>query len=274
MREPPAPPVPERARLLVPGVQADLDGGGGAHHGAALGARAVEVGLHGVVARVMEEAGGRVPGFLAEAAEGQVRLAQYRAYGVEVGGDGPHALHQGGGGSGAELQLTTRFDGERRTQGQVPQGGVGRFETFWWYGESRGTRLVDEPFEFHTEESGRAGLEADAADQRLHFGLGDGGAPGLRTVTHRIGHVGILLRFHPCRRPGVGWAGPTVARPTQDPHGASHKGAYRRFWGRETLLRRYTRIAHHAFMSTTGDATGESGEIARDAIMARTGVAP
>lgn len=82
-------------------------------------------------------------------------------------------------------------------------------------------------------------------------------------------------------RPGVGWTGPTVARPTQDPYGASHKGAYRRFWGRETLLRRHTRIAHHAFMSTTGDTTvdvtgesGESGEIARDAIMARTGVAP
>jgi hypothetical protein len=272
--QPPAPPEAERARLLVPGVHADLDGGRGTHHGAALGARAVEADLHGVVTRLVEEAGGFVPRILAETAEGEIRVAQDRAYGVEVGGDGPCALHQGGGGCGAELQLAARFDGERRTQGQGPQCGEGRFTSCWWYGEPRVPRIVDEPFELHTEEAGRTGLEADATDQRLHFGLGDGGAAGLRTVTHRIGHVGILLRFHPCRRPGKDGPGRQSLVPPKTFLPVRTRVRISAFVGRETLLRRPTSIAHHAFMSTTGEARGAPGETARGAAMAPTGVAP
>ena len=90
--------------------------------------------------------------------------------------------------------------------------------------------------------------------------------------------------------PTLGRIGPVgIARPTQDPPVDPHKGAR---WGipdcllllrelrtvvfcaGETLLRRETSIAHHAFMSTTGEARGPLGERARDAFAAPTGVAP
>lgn len=274
VREPPAPPVPQRTRLLVTGVHAHLHGRRRAHHGAALGPRTVEIALHGVVPGLMEVAGRRVPGVLAVTAEAEARLAQLRADGGQVGRHGPYALHQGGGGSGTQLQLPTGFDGQRRTQGHGPQSGVRRFETFWRYGEPRRAQLVDEPFDFHTEEAGRARLEADAMDERLHLGLGDGGAASLRTVTHRIGHVGILLRFHHAAGPGSG--GP-------DRHSPVHPRPSRRFAqgckfvacgtgvhrlrGLETLLRRRTSIAHDAFMGTTGENT-------RAVLVARTGVTP
>lgn len=57
VREPPAPPVPQRTRLLVTGVHAHLHGRRRAHHGAALGPRTVETALHGVVPGLMEVAG-------------------------------------------------------------------------------------------------------------------------------------------------------------------------------------------------------------------------
>ena len=71
------------------------------------------------------------------------------------------------------------------------------------------------------------------------------------------------------------WRRTGSARPTQDHIRRFAQGCVSRLWGpgkhclqaRETLLRRMTSIAHHAFMSTTG-------EIARDALVARTGVAP
>ena len=40
-----------------------------------------------------------------------------------------HSIREAAG-SGAELQLAAGFDGERRPQGQGPQCGVGRFESF------------------------------------------------------------------------------------------------------------------------------------------------
>jgi len=79
------------------------------------------------------------------------------------------------------------------------------------------------------------------------------------------------------------------ARPTQDPRADSHKGAYPSlpyrlpaaqqvqggcFRGGETLLRRTTSIAHHAFMSTTGEIGGTPGATAREGFTAPTGVAP
>lgn len=80
-----------------------------------------------------------------------------------------------------------------------------------------------------------------------------------------------------------------IARPTRDPRAHSHKGPQWCFLdssipvapvdrncsrGRETPLRRMTSIAHHAFMSTTGEAGRVPRDIARSAFTAPTGVAP
>ncbi|GHK04938.1 hypothetical protein SY2F82_67350 [Streptomyces sp. Y2F8-2] len=46
------------------------------------------------------------------------------------------------------------------------------------------------------------------------------------------------------------------------------------FRDRETLLRRETSIAHHAFMSTTGEIGAAPGERSHGALTAPTGVAP
>ncbi len=130
VRQPPAPHMAEGSGLLVAGVHAHLHGGGGAHHGAAGGAGTVETGLHGVVARFAQKAAGSLPGVVTEAHEGQSVPAQHRADGVQVGGDGGDALHQGGGGRRAQLQLAAGLNGERRPQGHGAQSGVGRFEPF------------------------------------------------------------------------------------------------------------------------------------------------
>ncbi len=94
MGQPPAPHQAEGPGLLVAGVQAHLHGGGGAHHGAAGGTCAVQAALHGVVARFAQEPAGFVPGILAEAHEREAVLAQDRADGVQVGGDGTDDFRQ------------------------------------------------------------------------------------------------------------------------------------------------------------------------------------
>ena len=170
--QPPAPPQAERPGLLVTGVQAHLHGGGGAHHGAAGGARAVQARLHGVVARLTQETAGFVPRIVAEADEAEAAFAQNRADGVEVGGDGGDDVRQGGRGGRAQLQLAAGFHGERRPQGHGPQCGVGRFESFGCDGELRCAQFVDEPFHLDAEAAWRAGLEADAADESLDLGFG------------------------------------------------------------------------------------------------------
>jgi hypothetical protein len=113
-----------------------------------------------------------VPGILAEADEGEAVLAQYRADGVEVGGDGTDDFRQRGGGGRAQLQLAAGFHGECRPQRQGPQCGVSRFESFACDGELRCAQLVDEPFDLDPEAAWRAGLEADAADECLDLGFG------------------------------------------------------------------------------------------------------
>lgn len=220
VRQPPAPPETERTRLLVTGVETHLHGRRGAHHAPARRAGAVEAALHGVVARLVQEPARRMPGIVADTDQPQVVATQDGAYGVQVFGDGTDALHQGGGGRRAEFQLAAGLDGERRPQRHGPQGGVGRFEPFGCHGELRHAQLVDEPFHFDPEGAGRPCLEADAPDQGLHLGFGDRGT-GLRTVatvTCRIGHVGILLRFHHATGPvsvGSGAAHSSHPRPSR-----------------------------------------------------------
>ncbi|MGX1365726.1 hypothetical protein RKD19_001085 [Streptomyces canus] len=118
---------------------------------------------------------------MAEPDEAETVLGEGRADGGQVGGDGTDALHQGVGGLRAQLQLAAGFDGERRRQGHGPQCGVGRRESFGRDGEPRVAQLVDEPFHFHPDAAGRAGLEADAADQGLELCFGER-CTRLRTV--------------------------------------------------------------------------------------------
>lgn len=83
--------------------------------------------------------------------------------------------------------------------------------------------------------------------------------------------------------------GPVSLVPPKTLAGESHKGAQwcvsdcslsvpapgsRCFRYRETPLRRSTSIAHHAFMSTTGETGRGPEEAVRDALTAPTGVAP
>ncbi len=171
MGQPPATAVPEGARFLVPRVHADLHGGGGAHHGAAGRAGAVEVDLHRVVARA-----GQQP------AQGQTRIAagpvqdqapgpQGGPYGGEIGLQAVQAAGEGAGGGRAELELAAGLDAEPGIQGQgagrVVRGGqpVGRQYP------TGPLRVQYEPFELGTEGAGRAGLETDAVDQVLGGGL-------------------------------------------------------------------------------------------------------
>ena len=62
------------------------------------GPGAVEVGLHGVVAGLVEEPARRVPGVVAVPARPRPCSREGGAYGGQVGGDGLDALHQGVGG--------------------------------------------------------------------------------------------------------------------------------------------------------------------------------
>jgi hypothetical protein len=161
--EQPAPPVAERARLLVARVQTDLDGGRRAHHGPACGTRAVEIRLHRVVTRLAQEALRGVPGVRTDAGEAEVPGAESGAYGVQVRGDGVDALRQGGGRQGAEFELAAWLDGEGREQWQGPQSGHGRFEAGGSDGEFGEVELVDEPFEFDADGARWTCLETDTA---------------------------------------------------------------------------------------------------------------
>ncbi len=175
MGQPPAPAVPQRARLLVPGVHADLHGGGGAHHGASGRAVPVEAGLHRVVARAGQQPAQRAARIQAGAAQDQALGEQYGSHGGQIGLKAVHAAGEGGGGGRAELQLAAGFDAEAGVQGQgaggVVRGGqpLGR----QWIAGPLGVQ--DEPFELGTEDAGRSCLETDAVDQLLGSGFGDRG---------------------------------------------------------------------------------------------------
>ncbi len=180
MCEAPAPSVAEHTRLLVAGVHTDLHGGGGAHHGAPGRAGAVEVGLHRVVARAVQQSAVRAAGIAAEAAQDQSLRQQGGAYGAEVGLQAVQALREGGGGLGAEFQLAARFDGQPGVQGQCAGGGVRGPQPFGGQSLSGALGVQDDPFELGAYEAGRAGLETDPVDQVLRLGLTDrGGGAGI-----------------------------------------------------------------------------------------------
>src|SRR5438105_4708181 len=89
MQQPPARPVTRRAAVLVARVQADLHGGGVAHHDPPPGPAPVEELLHGRVTRQVEDAAGRADGIDAVAGQRQARGANHVAQrGQVVGGRG------------------------------------------------------------------------------------------------------------------------------------------------------------------------------------------
>ncbi len=202
VREAPAPAVAEHARLLVPGVHAHLHRGGGAHHGAAGRAGTVEVGLHRVVARAVQQPVVREAGVAAESVQDQSLLAQCGTDGGEVVLEPVHAAGEGGGGGRAEFELTARFDGHPGVQGQCAGRGVRRPEPLGGHAQSGPLGVQDQPFEFGTDQAGRAGLETDPVDQVLRLRLADRGGRG---STWRgwgngwvKGHDRVLFS---CRRP-------------------------------------------------------------------------
>ncbi len=185
VRQPPAPSVAERAGLLVARVHADLHGGGAAHHGPPGRTAPVEVGLHGVVARLAQQAARRVPGVLAVSGERDPEVAQRGPGEREVMGGVRHAGGEGFGGQRAELQLTAGLEGERRSQRQGAGPGGGRSHPGRRHGTERIVQVVQEPFEFDPDPARWPGLEADAVHEILGLGLRDG-SRGVLPVRHAL----------------------------------------------------------------------------------------
>ena len=125
VQQPPAGAVTGRARAVVAGVQAHLDGRGAAHHLAAPRAFAVEEFLHRGVPREIEQAAGRAERVEAVAAELEAgRRGCVTQCGQVTPGDLVQ-LTQGSGGSRAELELPAWLERERGTRGKFIRNGLG-----------------------------------------------------------------------------------------------------------------------------------------------------
>ncbi len=159
---------------VVAAVEVDLDGGGGPHHHPAPRAPCVEVLLHRPVARVVQQPR-RVPVRVEPAAgEFQPGAGERVPQRLQVRGGGPYAVGEGGGGPGAELDLTARLQGQPGPVRQSAGGLHGRESGVEPGGRDRTGAVgavVHQPLQFDADAAGRAGLEADTAEVLLGLGL-------------------------------------------------------------------------------------------------------
>src|SRR3984885_11591677 len=166
----PAPPETRGAALFLPGVYADLDGGGAAHHDPAPGAGAVEELFHRRVARKVEDAARGSEGIEAVPGEAEARRRDGLANGRKVAAGRRHAAAQAGGGRGTQLDLAAGLGGEpapaRERPGLVQAGEDGGHSPLV-HRESGVTAVTDQPFQLYPDPSRRAGLEGDPVRLRL-----------------------------------------------------------------------------------------------------------
>ena len=203
------------------GVDAHLHGGGRAHHRAPVRADAVERGLHGLVARHVEQSPRRTQRIARPRDGDQALGGQPLADGARVEADGPHEVADARQREAGDLHLPAGLDGDRASRGE--RGGSGALGGLTvgavavgldrarggeggggvraeGSGQQRGIEgvggvvgVADEPLELGADEAWRPVLEAHGGD----VGLG-GRAVGQRRrgiEGDRVSHHGRTRRW-------------------------------------------------------------------------------